>query len=336
MVRRSTDNYDGFKADIKEYYLTRNPKSVGKVNEFINYISSIYDNTQRVYFSHKFLKYLYLRRSHVIKKNQHFWIAFIGKKGGEGKSTLAKQVLHFLDKDFHTDTRCAHAFEKFIMIIKQAKGVEKKEFPSVLLDEVDPKLHHAEKDARTLRSITTKLRQMNLFVGVCANSLNDIPAFIFERINTIVKIDDKHRFWVYDNNYDSPKFSICDDIKKEWASNKHAIFNRREIIKRAIYKNQSFAEELPFIEGTYLEEKEQDLFNDIDMYLTSKNGKPIPKYIPPYVPPTPDRMDLEIIKAKNEGESSPSIGARFKRTRQQVNRIWKKYKLFLKNSENGT
>jgi len=331
MVTQSVNNYKKFKDDVREYYLSRNVDAEKEINQFIDYISQCYDGISRCFFSYKFMKYLYLRRHDVINKNQHFWIAFIGKKGGEGKSTLAKQALHFVDHSFHSDTRCAASFEKFIENIKQTKKIDKVAYPSLLLDEVDPKLHHASVDGRTLRSITTKVRQLNLFVGVCANTLNDIPAFIHDRINTIIKIDDHHRFWLYDNNYDSPKFSIVDDIKKEWNQSKHAIFKDKSIIKRAHMKNQSFSKELPFTEHTYLEEKDKDLFADIDLYLNSKNRKASPQA--PALP-VPDRMDTEIIKAKRAGESSASIAARFNRTHRMINMICKKFNHLLENSGN--
>lgn len=270
MVTRSTENYQQWKSDVERYYKDLWPKHHHKVDEFMDYISQVYDPVGKAFFSFKLMMYLYGRRMNVINKNQHLWFAIIGKKGGEGKSTLAKQILQFLDPTFNSDQRTSFDYESFLKVVYETKKVKKLRYPGILQDEVDIDVHSLSQLGRKIRNITTRIRQENLFVGVCANSLSDIPPYIYKMINTVIYINDKHRFWVWDENKDPPRFSIVSEIKNLWKRDYHKVFIDRLVTKRAYFKDLSFSPELPFLEQDYEMNKSNDLYERIEEVISPK------------------------------------------------------------------
>jgi len=266
MVIKSTVDYEGWKRETREHYLSKFPTKEKYINEFIDYISDRYDIHNRVFIPRKLMWYLYNKRQWVIKRNQHFWIAAMGKRGGEGKTTFLGHILHFLDGTYDRK-RIAMNYNQFIKVIRQAKIADK--YPSVSLDEPETSTHMMSKKGTAMRDILERIRQFNLFVGVCANSMTSIPPFIYERVTAIVYINDKHRFWLWDNAKDDPFHTVVDDIKGKngWGMYKHGTFNRPEFTRRAYFKNQTFSPELPYDTKQYLKEKEEDLLGLLNTFI---------------------------------------------------------------------
>ncbi len=263
MVKRSTEDYEQWKKDVRKYYIDLGVKK-SSVDNFINYVSSVYDKHKRSYIPFRLMWYLYDKKNWVEKENQHYWVAFIGKVGGEGKTTLAEHCMAFLDSTFTPD-RKALDYESLIKLIRSA--VNKTEFPAIMLDEPENKLHPMSKEGRELRDILSKIRQLNLFIGACANSLSDLPPFVFHRLSAIVYLNNKHRFWLYDSTKDKPKHTILEDIKKGFSRYGHGTFLDKRIIKRAFFKNQGFSKNTVFDEGNYIKRKMKDLMDNINSYV---------------------------------------------------------------------
>ncbi len=263
MVKRSTEDYGQWKKDVRRYYIELGVKK-SSVDNFMGYVSSIYDKHNRSYIPFKLMWYLYDRRNWVEKENQHYWVAFIGRIGGEGKTTLGEHCLSFMDKTFTPDRKPLN-YDSFINIIK--KAIKKTDYPAVLLDEPENKLHPLSERGRELRDILGKVRQLNMFIGVCANSLGDIPSFIFHRLSAVFYLNNKHRFWLYDSVKDKPKHTILEDIKKGFSRYGHGIFLDKKTIKRAFLKNQGFSKDTVFDEGNYIKRKMADLMTNINSYV---------------------------------------------------------------------
>ena len=263
---KSTIDYEGWKKETKEYYLFKFPSKEKYINGFIDYVSLRYDKFQRVFLPKKVLWYLYSKRNWVIKRNQHYWFAALGKKGGEGKSSLTGQILYFLDGNY-SKKRIAMNFDDFIRIIRAS--VKESEYPAISLDEPENSTHVMSKKGASLRDILERIRQLNMFVGCCANSLTSIPPFVYERLSTIIFVDDKHRFWLWDNSKDEPRHTVVDDIKSKtgWGTYRHAVFKQPDFVRRAHFQNQNFSPELPYDTKDYLSNKKDDLLNLMDSYL---------------------------------------------------------------------
>lgn len=269
MVTQSNIDYDKWKKEVGDYYLDKYPQHTKYVNHFIKYVGKTFDSHRKSYFPYQLMWYLYEKKGNVIMNNQHYWIAFIGRRGGEGKSTLARNILYFLDNTFN-NKRIASNYNEFIYSINPAKKQSK--FPSVLLDEPEVKTHVLSKKGRELRDILGKVRQLNLFVGICANSLSDVPSFIYDRLTAIVYITPEHRLWLWDASKDK-KGTVINEIKKGFSVMQHQIFRNSLILKRACFKNLTFSKESTVPEEEYLKSKEQDLMNDINGFVTKHKVK---------------------------------------------------------------
>ncbi len=267
----SVREYAAWKKQVRDKYLKKFPSKEKYINDFMKHVSNAYDSCQRAFFPSPVMWYLFEKYRRVTRHNQHFWIGFIGKKGGEGKSTLAKQILHFLDPSMRCD-RITFTYDEFINSIYYTKSVKKLKYPSILLDEPENKTHNMSGKGRKFRDILEKVRQMNLFVGACANSLNSIPPFIRDRLTAICFLDQKHKFSLWDTDKD-PKGTIIDEIQENWPNKKHGIFSDMKIQNRAMFLRTRFSSKCPFDDTDYLLKKEQDLLQDIGDYITDNTPK---------------------------------------------------------------
>ena len=263
MVKQSTQDYGQWKKDVRKTYLDLDVRK-SSVDNFMNYVSKRYDKHNRTYIPFRLMWYLYDKKNWVEKENQHYWVAFIGKNGGEGKTTLAENCMSFLDETFTPD-RKALDYESLIKLIKGTVG--KTDYPAIMLDEPENKLHPMSKKGRELRDILGKIRQLNLFIGACANSLSDLPPFVFQRLSAVFYLNNKHRFWTYDSTKDRPKHTILEELKKGFTREGHGIFLNKKIVKRAFFKNQGFSKETIFDEGDYIKRKMKNLMGDINKYI---------------------------------------------------------------------
>ena len=302
------EEYGRWKSYLKVKYLKKFPKREAYINQFIKHVAACYDSTQRAYFPSSMMWYLFEKRRRVIKRNQHFWIAFIGQKGGEGKSTLAKQVLHFLDHSMDCE-RISLTYDEFIESIYNAKAVKKLKYPCVLLDEPENKTHSNSAKGRKFRDILEKVRQMNLFVGVCANSWSSVPAFIQERLTAVCFLNSKHRFTLWDKDKD-PTNTVIDEIKEKWATKRHKVFKSDKMLNRAMFENVRFSSKCPFDDTQYLVKKEQDLIKDIGSYIL--DSKPKPKKTEKFEG-EPKQVDKTIIKEDAPDFKMPDRGLKVRR-----------------------
>jgi len=316
---RSIDDYEGWKEETKKIYLKKFPSKIKYITKFMEYINKLYDKHNRIFLPRQFMWYLYGKKRWVINKNQHFWIAFIGRKGGEGKSTLANHCLYFLDETYKQN-RSNKDYDSFLKCIYNVKRKEKIEYPSALLDEPESKTHPLSKRGREIQDSLGKIRILHLFAGICANSLTSIPSFIYERLSAIVFIEDNHRFWLWDSSKDEPKYTIVDDIKGKdgWSRFRHGVFKKPKFVRRAHFKNLGFSGESLFDVKKYEEEKEEDVLEGIGRIIKSSKPQKSPK---DFENEKNDRLTMEILRLKkqNPNLTDEQVGIRLGLSRQWVN-----------------
>ncbi len=312
---KSTEDYAGWKRETQEEYLHKYPGKKKYVLEFIDYISLRYDKLQRTYLPRKMLWYLYGKKRWVEANNQHFWIAIIGRKGGEGKSMLADHIFYFLDQTYDKN-RVHDNYQDFLKSIYQTKKKEKIKYPAVVLDEPENKTHVLSNKGRAIRDALERIRILHLYVGACANSLSSVPAFIYERISTLIWINNKHRFWLWDSEKDKPKMTIVDDLKgKEgWAMYKHGVFKNPKFVSRAHFKNLGFSKDNPFDLVNYEVKKEDNVLEDIQGIITATKSVKID----PSERKKKITKEICEMKAKNPSITDQGIALRLGLTRQYV------------------
>jgi hypothetical protein len=272
---QSNVDFDQFWKEVKEEYY----KKIGnknKVDEFVDYCYKLYKPHGRVFMPHRMMWQLYVQKKRMIKDNQHLWFLFVGRKGGEGKSTLAKHVLHFMDPSFAEDVRVVNSYKALIDSINTTKFLNNMKNPAILMDEADPTIHMASKEGTELRKILTKVRQLNLTVGMCVNDLSDVPSFIYKLFTGLIFLDNKkgdHRFWYWNSNEEYCGVTILDDIRKDYSQIKHAIFKKKA--PKAIIGHEKFGKDTPYFnEKEYLLRKRRDIHSDMQKYLFSdKNNR---------------------------------------------------------------
>lgn len=272
---KSTEDYEGWKQQTKDIYYHKFPNNKANVDKFIEYISLILDKHQRAYLPRKVMWYLWGKRNWVIKNNQHFWVAFIGKKGGEGKSTLSDYFSMVLDPTYIKKNRSEQDYDKWLDIIP--KAVKEIKYPAIVLDEPDNKTHDLSKKGRERKDILERIRILNMFVGVCANSLTSVPQMIYERLSAVVFINNEHRFWIWDSTKDKPKETVVEDIKGKdgWGRHRHALFRKQEFVKRACFKHLTFTHPKfsPFETKIYDNKKREDIIGRIQNYNSKVKDK---------------------------------------------------------------
>lgn len=313
---RSTTNYPLWKEQTRELLYQKHPKQHNQIDKYIDYISKVCDKYGRTYIPRQVMFYLWGKRNWVIKNNQHFWIAIIGKRGGEGKSTLADYLCAILDETYTKD-RSQQDYKKWLKIIKKAK--KETQYPAVVLDEPDTETHELSKEGRERKNILERIRVLKMFVCICANSLSSIPSSMYERIGAVISINQKHKWCLWDSSRDKPKETIVEDLrgKDGWGKHRHAVFKQPEFVKRAYFKNMRFTptKHSPFISKAYETRKEEDVLGLIDKHIFKSEEKN-------RIKDTKPRLMQEIIKIKKRYPklTDGQIGIRLGVSRETVNK----------------
>ncbi len=271
---QSSQDFDKYWEEVRQEYY----KKIGnkeKVDEWVDYSIKLYKPFNRVFMPHTMMWQLYVQKKRMIKDNQHLWFLFVGRKGGEGKSTLAKHVLHYLDPSFAEDARIVNSYKALIECMNTEKFVKFNDNPAILMDEADPTIHMASKEGTKLRRILTKVRHLNQMVGLCVNDLSDVPSFVYKLFSGLIFLDNKkgdHRFWYWNSNEEYCGITILDDIRKDYKNEKHAVFQKKAPL--AIIGHENFSKDTPYFdEKEYIKRKEHDIHSDMQQYLYSSSNK---------------------------------------------------------------
>lgn len=258
---KSTEDFESYRRNLENRLTGDN--STREINDFLDWFDAVYGKKKRVYFDWRLIVDAYKTFRHVLDDSM-FWVAFVGE-GGTGKTTMAKQFLYTLDPTFSYSriSRDSYGFIKSIADLGNYK--------SVLLDEPDDELHNLSKEARLLKSILGRVRQRNLFAGICATELSSIPPVIYHKLNAIFYMPAKPKFYYFKNNPLKWQFPV-QLIKRGYRDKGYLIF--KDVLKSWNIRG-TFAKDVPISkeqEKKYLSEKAEDLNEYFKKYVKLKEN----------------------------------------------------------------
>lgn len=177
-ITKSTVNWEQHKKDIHTKMLNRFGKR--KADKFINRYSNVYDKYGRSYIDYH-LAWALMEDYEKVSKLGTIVYAFVGTRG-TGKSTLMKNVLHYLDPTINPE-RLSTDIDEIFGILQRLPVTNS--LKAVGLDEPDDKYHSSSKEAGFIKKIIGKWRQQQLFFGICATDLQHIPTYIYNQVDVI-------------------------------------------------------------------------------------------------------------------------------------------------------
>jgi hypothetical protein len=308
MVTRSIINYQKHKEDI--FNIIKEKYSEKKAITFIKHYSNRYDQFNRSYIDWK-LAYWLMDDYHYIQKKGTRWFAVVGI-GGTGKTTLLKNVLYWLDPQFNMDM-LSFDIDKFVKNLGDLPRIKSKR--AVMLDEPDDKYHISSKKGIILRRILGKLRQQHLCIGLCATDLNDIPAYMFRKLDAIFFLPRLGKYMLFKNRTKKGSYLI-QRIRKEYSIKGYQIFYELQKQSGCLKGSTQVGSPFDLIDNTkYLDEKEADYTKDIKEFLSiNKESNNKDEKL------SDNRLPI-IKKLTEEGRSCSEIGNILGISRQRVQQL---------------
>lgn len=312
MVTRSIDNYEQHKKDI--YKVISEKYGEKRAKEFIDFYSSRYDKFGRSFLDYRVCWSLFDDYKLVAKSGIR-WYACVGS-GGTGKTTLAKNIGHFLDNTFDVNRVKITAYE----LVKKLNEFDAiNAMKAIILDEPDESVHPTSKQGRKLRNVLGKARQQQIFVIYCATDMRDIPDYMYKKLSGIffcsqlghaLFFKDKPRSRVY----------IINQIKRKYKDDGYGVFfnfkRNKGCLSFSTTKQVTLSEE---DEKEYIKYKSNDYKKELkSCIITMKEHKKKDEGIP---------IEHKIIlNAYKKGLTQQKIGEIIGKTRERVNQIIGSYK----------
>jgi hypothetical protein len=265
MVTRGNIDWQQHKEDIYAL-LTKRGYSDNNIRLFLEFYSKRYDSFGRNYIPYELA--WWLRDDYEYVKNIGTYVyAFVGV-GGTGKSTLLKNVMYFLDSNFsnknlHTDI---HSFIKDLTNTPAVHSLK-----ALAMDEPDDDIAPQSKDGKILKSIFGKFRQQQLFMGICATDLKDIPTYIWRKLNAIFFLPYLGRAMLFENKPKKGEY-ILQEIRNKYADMGYQVFYNLSRRKGCLpFNTQRYTPLDSKDEAEYLNSKAKDYTDDLHKFAASGN-----------------------------------------------------------------
>lgn len=257
MVTRSNVNWEQHKQDIHSIITKRN--GIDKANKFIAHYSSRYDKFGRSLMDWK-LAFWLMDDYYAVKNIGTRWYACVGE-GGTGKTTLLKNVFYFFDETL-APSRVQMDTEGFLKQLKKFSVNDS--MKGMFMDEPDDTINTSSNAGKALREVLGKMRQQNLFLGICATDLKDIPIYIFRKLNGIIFLPAQGSYMFFKNNPAKQSYPL-QEIRKLYGLLGYKVFyqlrGRHGCLTGRTYNINPFDAAQ---EREYKEEKAKDYLGSID------------------------------------------------------------------------
>ena len=306
MVTKSNIDYQKHKEDI--HYILNSRYGEKMAEKFIRFYSDRYDDFGRSFIDYKLAIWLMDDYAYVRKIGTR-WYACVGV-GGTGKTTIMKNIMYFLDKTF-TLKDLSLNIDGFIKSIHEASRINS--MKAALMDEPDDAIVSNSKEGKKLRQIFGKVRQQKCFLGICATDLNDIPPYIFRKLDGIIFCPCLGKAMFFKNRPHKGSY-ILQKIRREYAIKGYKVFFELRKDAGCITFDTCNTSPLDLTEGKeYLDKKENDFDRDIKDFLTmrSNNEQKAKK----------SEREIIIQNMKDKGLTDEKIGELIGLSRSRVTQI---------------
>lgn len=304
MVTKSTHDYEQHKLDIHNQFRKR--YGIDRADKFNSFYSGRYDIYNRSFINYK-LAYALIDDYKYCERIGTKWYAFVGV-GGTGKSTLAKNVLYYLDPTF-TQARTKTDMTKFIIELDKLPTTNA--LKSVFLDEPDDSITSTSKHGRILRKIFGKIRQQKIFIGICATDLKDIPLYIYRKLDGIFFCPYLGKAFYFRNRPKKMSY-ILQEIRQKYDQKGYKVFFELKNNKGCLIFDTIKATPLDYQDKEYLKAKAKDFKDDLKEFLKSED-KPKKQ--------NDDKRLKAISNMKDKGFTQQEIAEVFGITRERVSQL---------------
>lgn len=310
MVTRSIDNYQKYKEEVFEKI--KGIYGEKSATTFINWLSERYDKFNRSFIDYNIALQILDDYLEVKDKNGIITYAVVGI-GGSGKTTIAKNIGYLLDPTINPDRIKEDVIEMVeVMDLLPENGALK----VIILDEPDSDIQPTSLIGKKFRSILGKLRQQQLFPFYCATDLNDLPSYIYKKVNRLIFCPYKGKAIYFKDDPENEVYTI-QFLKNQYRyiGFKAFLNNKHLGLQFDCSKETPLKEEE---EKLYLENKKKNYKQEISELLALSKEKD-----PSLKKQKQDRFKLLIEKLKEEGYSDEKIGNMIGLDRTTVNKYRK-------------
>lgn len=260
MVTRSDSNFDKHCLEVFEIVRRKHGLDVGL--KFIDYYYGVYKDYDRSYLDWK-LAFTLLDDRKRVERIGTRWYACVGI-GGEGKSTLMKNVLFYFDPSFKPSDRSVYDWVKVVHKWREFGDINTEK--AILLDEPD-EFAWGSQEGKRLRKILGKARQGKYFFAICATDLADIPNFLFKKLDGIFFIPYQGRYMYFKNRPKKLSY-ILQDIKRFYYQKGYDIFMQYRKTKGCVVGHCTPAMPFNDDENTrYIKTKKDDFLDDMGDFI---------------------------------------------------------------------
>ena len=288
---------------LKYIYVEKLGHPKKAIDRFIEFVDTRYKQHQRAFLPHHLMFRCWDLQAKVEKQDQQMVYGFVGP-GGHGKTTLAKNINYFHDPTFN-QTRIASTVKEFAKIVKQTITEDKDngKFKAILIDEPSNAIHSLSAYWRDMQDLLGQIRQLNLFICICATNLEHIKKGFYNLISGMFAFRQIYRFDYYDEHRNFGSVGI---LRKLYMKGGYECLNDFRLLKLASFKNLKSQKKTPIDheDKIYRKRKKQELIKTLDNIINDKKDSQSNGRF------TPSDIDQLIIKWRQEGVTLKKIGDR--------------------------
>lgn len=258
-VTRCTIDWEQHKLDVT----ARVTESHGAkyAAQFIEHYASRYDQYRRNFLAWK-LALVLKDEYHFVRRNSTAIYACVGP-GGSGKTTLMKNVLYWFWPEFSND-RLVWDNYNFVKVLRHTQ-----KFEAVHVDEPDDTFAPISREGKLLRAVLGRMRQKNVFIGICATDMNDIPPYIWRKVRGVFYTPFKGKGMLFIDRPEDQSFPIS-AIRNEYKDKFYRVFFEHSHDAGAFsFDTGPHTHIPPELEEQYVVDKADEFDRTMDEFLAS-------------------------------------------------------------------